>query len=488
MPLALLASCDSYLDVKSEFDIDSNEIFSNIDGVEMAVNGVYRLMASPDLYSRNLTWGFASAIGQNYTYGASSSKYDINHDWKNFTTMPAAIWEKGFNVIANANQVLAEVEGKDASFFPEGQVHKDMIVGEMYGVRALMHFDLMRLFTPAFTTADNKKKVLMPYVDTYPCPYPTHIASDKLLDRAIADMKIACEKLGYADTLVCRQWNTNKNYRWKTNSMSGKPPRLFFYWRGSHMNFMAANALLARMYMWKGDYTNARKYAVAVVNGFNGIRYSWASSSSLSSKGSFLPNRPDEMIMGIHRNLEDHYVQYEGYSGAEYTNNYLKMDDKVMDALFAGDESDLRYKGQLWKGGEYYAYKRYGTWARKMNDNGYAYELQYFEPVFPIISKPELYFIIAECDIRNGNIEHAMTLINEIRKTRGIMGEELPLAVTADEAMKHLRKEVVKEGLTMGQTFYWFKRQGLDIWYGPEAEIKMTEERWTIPVPDSETI
>ena len=51
MPLALLASCDSYLDVKSEFDVDSKEIYSTTDGFEMAVNGVYRLMASPALYS-----------------------------------------------------------------------------------------------------------------------------------------------------------------------------------------------------------------------------------------------------------------------------------------------------------------------------------------------------------------------------------------------------------------------------------------------------
>ena len=179
MPLALLASCDSYLDVKSEFDVDSDEIFSTTAGVEMAVNGVYRLMAGTSLYARDLTWGYASVLGQNYKLGISASKYDLIYDHKNFTAYPAAIWEKGFNVIANANQVLANIKDKDASFFGN-EIHKTLIEGEMHGIRALMHFDLMRLFTPAPTTAENKNTVLMPYVDTYPCPYPTHIKTSEL--------------------------------------------------------------------------------------------------------------------------------------------------------------------------------------------------------------------------------------------------------------------------------------------------------------------
>jgi hypothetical protein len=301
-------------------------------------------------------------------------------------------------------------------------------------------------------------------------------------------MEIAREKLGYLDTIFCRSWNSREDYRFKTNGMSGKPPRLFFYFRGSHMNFFAATALLARMYMYKGDYDKAEEYASALIKGFNGIKYSFATTTSLSSKSSFRPNRPSEIIMAFYRNYEDHYDTYEGYAGEDYSQRYLKMDDKTMNALFAGDESDLRYKGHLWKAGEYYTYKRYGTWNRLNYEDGYDYMLQYFAGLFPVISLPEMYHIVAECQIRRGAISEAMENINLLRSKRGIMGQELPLDVTADEAMKYLRTEVVREGLTFGQTFFWFKRQGKNIWYGPEAEIEMNEDRWTIPVPDSETI
>ena len=114
--------------------------------------------------------------------------------------------------------------------------------------------------------------------------------------------------------------------------------------------------------------------------------------------------------------------------------------------------------------------------------------MQYYANLFPIISLPEMWHIIAECDIRDGNVANAMDILISLRQIRGILEYELPTDVTPEEAMNHLRTEVVREGLTFGQTFFWFKRQGKDIWYGPESEINMTEERWTIPVPDSETI
>ena len=217
MPLALLASCDSYLDVKSEFDVDSNEIFSTTDGFEMAINGIYRLMSSDQLYAKNLTWGFASALGQNYKQGTTSNKTDITYDYVNYSAVPSVIWDKAFNVIANINQVLNQSLKKDAGFY-ETDLHKDVIEGEMYGLRALMHFELMRYFTPAFTKTEHKKTVLMPYVDTYPCPYPTHIETGEILEKAIRDMQLARERLAYLDTMAYYSQNGNYQLRFKSNS------------------------------------------------------------------------------------------------------------------------------------------------------------------------------------------------------------------------------------------------------------------------------
>ncbi|MBO5710949.1 MAG: RagB/SusD family nutrient uptake outer membrane protein [Rikenellaceae bacterium] len=491
MPLALLASCDNYLDVKSEFDVDSDEIFSTTDGFEMAVNGVYRLMAGTSLYSRDLTWGYASVLGQNYKLGISANKYDLIYDHKNFASYPAAIWEKGFNVIANANHILAQAQSKEASFFEEGETHKLVIEGEMYGIRALMHFELMRLFTPAFTTDANKKTVLMPYVETYPCSHPTHIATSELLKKAIKDMEIAREKLASADTITFYDHNIKVDYRFKTLTGPSVYPRLFFYCRGSRMNFMAATALLARMYMWQGDYTKARKYAQEVIDGYrNGkIIYNFEPSANMNNLSNFRPTRPEEIIFAVNRNLEDSRSEFERYVGADYTKANFEMDDQVMNALFEGDETDARYSGLYWKANKYYNSHKYSVYTRMTSADGFNdTNMSSFGALFPVISLPELYFIVAECDIRNGNIANAMEILTLIRQKRGIMEYSLPTeGVTTEEATNYLRREVVRDGLSFGQTFFWFKRRGQNVWNGLN-EIEMTEEKWTVPVPDSETI
>ena len=165
------------------------------------------------------------------------------------------------------------------------------------------------------------------------------------------------------------------------------------------------------------------------------------------------------------------------------------MDDQVMDALFEGDEEDARYNGLYWKQSKYYDSRHYSTYARMASADGFNdMNMSYYGALFPVISLPEMYFIVAECDIINGNLTNAMSIINLIRQNRGIMEYELSAdGITSEEAMNYLRREVVRDGLTFGQTFFWFKRRGQNVWNG-QKEVEMTEERWTIPAPDSETI
>ena len=330
----------------------------------------------------------------------------------------------------------------------------------------------------------------MPYVDVYPCPYPTHIATSELLKKAIKDMEIAREKLAAIDTLTFISWNKKVDHRfYSMQSVQSSCPRLFFYNRGGRMNFMAATALLARMHMWGGDLIKARKYAQEVINSWNGIVYTFEPFANMSNLGNFRPTRPAEILMAISRNLEDSRAAFESIVSKDYSSKNLTMDDQVMDALFEGDEEDARYNGLYWKQSKYYDSRHYSTYARMASVDGFNdTNMSYYGALFPVISLPEMYFIVAECDIINGDLTNAMSIINLIRQNRGIMEYELSAdGITSEEAMNYLRREVVRDGLTFGQTFFWFKRRGQNVWNG-QKEVEMTEERWTIPAPDSETI
>ena len=49
-----------------------------------------------------------------------------------------------------------------------------------------------------------------------------------------------------------------------------------------------------------------------------------------------------------------------------------------------------------------------------------------------------------------------------------------------------LYKEIIRETLTEGQTFYLFKRLDMDVYNGT-TPIKMSPEKWYAPLPNGET-
>lgn len=129
--LGVLSSCNDFLDVTSDTELVEEDLYSDITGVRMAVNGVYKSLSSTDLYGKNLTWGFASAIGHNYetsstTYLPTSLYYAAQFDWENAEDVTEQIWSKAYNTIAACNDIIQHVEGKDTTFFELGSIERDM--------------------------------------------------------------------------------------------------------------------------------------------------------------------------------------------------------------------------------------------------------------------------------------------------------------------------------------------------------------------------
>ena len=267
LPIFWLTSCNDFLDVSADNELLQKEIFADYKGVRMAVNGVYRNLSSTSLYGQNLTWGFASAIGHNYQ---STSRiylpyglYEVaSFDWENASaqSLTGSIWATGYNVIANCNDIIQQVISKDTSFFGEGKMEKDMILGEMYGVRALVHFDLFRLFCPAPITQNTGRAI--PYVTKYPDLQPSYQDAPAFMDSVIMDMTRAQSLLAVVDTVFNRRQNTSVEHRVRSEGKGlVDSPDDFFLYRATRMNYFAANALLARMYMYNGDEENAYKNA-----------------------------------------------------------------------------------------------------------------------------------------------------------------------------------------------------------------------------------
>ena len=57
-------SCDGWLDVKPQDEIDEKDLFATGDGYRHLLNGIYYGLSNSSLYGRELTWGIVDALGQ----------------------------------------------------------------------------------------------------------------------------------------------------------------------------------------------------------------------------------------------------------------------------------------------------------------------------------------------------------------------------------------------------------------------------------------
>ena len=263
-------SCSEWFDVSPDNLVTKDDLFSTNEGFRIALNGIYIDMSQKALYGQELSWSFNSFLGQNYDLSPYSwntlspylpaTKYDYENTY--LKTVSDAIWAKGFNAIANCNSLIQEVETHDSTFFVEGEREKQLILAEARGLRALMHFDILRLFAPAPIINDNNAYV--PYVKAYPTLQPQRLSTTEVMKNVIEDLEYAKKKLADNDTLYNSKMMTNTNYRFVSGYSVDAKGGPFYGFRGTRFNYFAASALLARAYQYVGDKENAYKNAMAV--------------------------------------------------------------------------------------------------------------------------------------------------------------------------------------------------------------------------------
>ena len=349
-----------------------------------------------------------------------------------------------------------------------------MILGEMYGVRALVHFDLFRLFCPAPVTGNTGRAI--PYVTRYPDLQPSYQNAPVFMDSVIMDMTRAQSLLAVVDTVFNRRQNTSIYSRVRSQDRGlVDSPDDFFLYRATRMNYFAANALLARMYMYEGDEEKAYENACLAYS-FHLKWFRWTGSSyqgGVSNINFLYPKRYNELFLCFSNNdvVDNMENILKGYSSA------LRM--KNMDVLFAGDMDDYRYTGFYNKTTLAYGAQRYATWLR-LSGATFKEVLDQL-PLLPVIRASEMYHIQIEYLLNRERKNEAIELFNTLRtKTR------LTADMSIDDLKLKLVYDIIRETLTEGQTFFMFKRLNRDIFNGSD-DIKMTPEKWVVPIPYSES-
>lgn len=485
-PLVLNVSCNKFLDVMPDDQILQEKLFKDADGTRIAVNGVYRIMSTPSLYGNNLSWGMMSAMGQNYEVWALPYKMQdiarFNYASSTAQENLEAVWQTAYNALANCNNIIKQVEPKDSLFFPERTTEKNMILGEMYGLRALIHFELLRIFSPAPATGFNGQTI--PYVTDYPTYQPQRLNMPDIFAKITGDLKKAQSLLAVVDTVVLRQVNRTGVGRVRSgSSWINLPQGDFFNYRAERMNYFAATGMLARAYMYKGDYDSAYKYARVVYDAQKRNWYQWTQSinqGQISDVDYIYTKRPDELMLTF--SDANTYLYYETALNANGIGSMaFSMNDTYVTELFQGDNDDYRKVGWYNR----YNDQRYLTWTKPKGNSYYAEQVLNGQgPLLPVMRFTEMYHILVECNIRQNKVTDAVTILNDLRTNRGAK-TKIANTVSGPALMEILIKDIVRETLTEGQTFFLFKRLNRNIYNGATDRV-MQPADWFAPLPQSE--
>ena len=121
------------------------------------------------------------------------------------------------------------------------------VKGEAIALRALFHFDLARMYGQSPVTGMNVKAI--PYIRNFGVRSTPFSTLQNALDSCIADLGTAKDLLANTDTSAVLKAVNDP----------------FTSYTQNHMNYWAVQALMARVYLYKGDRDNADKYAKAVI-------------------------------------------------------------------------------------------------------------------------------------------------------------------------------------------------------------------------------
>jgi len=232
--LAGLTACDKYLDLEPAQSISENIALDSDRNVKNVLRGAYNVFRREALYNGNLLrnaelLGGDGEILWTGTFGgprqiAQKTMFAENEDVR-------VQWMDSYNGINITNNVLSALDVVNAD-------DRNRVEGEALFLRALFHFDLVRFYALPYVAGTTNSQLGVPIVAT-----PTRGINENSF--------VARNTVEDVYTQVITDLNRASDLLPATN--------------GVFATKSAADALLARVYLQKGDYQNARDRANTVI-------------------------------------------------------------------------------------------------------------------------------------------------------------------------------------------------------------------------------
>ncbi len=460
-----LSSCSDWFDVLPRTQMYEGDLYAKEYGFQQQVTGLYINMSSPSLYGREATFGLMDVLTGMYdipNVANNTYKYALQYNYEQSSTKGAitSLWSTGYNVIANANEMLrnagivqdvAKEETQNAKLSDKfnSEQTRDILCGEALAVRAYVHFDLLRMFGQ--TPKENPDKPSIPYVTTLKKEVTPQSTCKEVVEKVETDLLQAERLLKTTDPVVKGNPQPSDSY-------------FAHYKRAARMNYYAVCGLLARVYAYAGDWTNARKWAEVVVNS---NKYSWNTNASIE-KGDKVGT--SELVFSLYdSDMKTNDDPYFKITTDGNNSNWLPISGASYKSLY--QDGDRRAKLFNTTGGDYLCQKYVVT----ENDVTDSLSVQHR---YPMIRLSEMYYILTEADLDADDLAQANTDLNAVRVGKGLPSKDF---TTTDEVRKELDNEYQREFVAEGQLFYYIKRRNAQNLINTQYKVD-----FVFPLPDNE--
>ena len=464
--LFVTTSCEDFLNITPEGQAKRDELLNTTEGIEEAMYGVYSQLRSNTLYGQELYFQTLEVMAHNlYCDGNTSitALGNFEYDNTNVKSHFENIWTTMYKNISNVNSVLDAPLVANAKEFPY-----TIYRGEALGLRAFMHFDLVRLFAEQYTQNPNAEGI--PYATSFSLKTPDFESLKENYQHIISDLL-------EADSLLADE----EMYEDEGSYMLD---------RQIHFNKYAVKATLARVYLTMGDKAKAAKYAKEIIDD---KKYYLKEMTEVKDDLAGVLSKK-ECIFGVY---------YSGF----YTQVYekLHLTTTFYSLNLRADYKSIYDKDHI---GNDYRLSSYFTTVSQGSDQvdrlckfTEIYELNNNVASRPsdlilginMIRIPEMYYIMAEALLEE-DADLAMAYYNEVRKHRGLepldnttIDENTGELVDRPLTLQLINEERYKEYFGEGQLFFNMKRLNQPIIsYDNVTTYEASKKTYVVPIPDIE--
>lgn len=466
----MMVSCDSWLEVKPYDKISEGELQKSEEGYQKMLNGIYIDLNSDALYGQSLSVEMIEVMGGAYAIGTDNSVWANYKDLSNYQygteywrNRLDQTWNKAYALILNCNKILENID-QNQGLFTGGNYYA--VKGEALALRAMLHFDMLRLFGPVYAK-DSDKKAIPYYNKQTNSPEPI-LTAKEVAEKVVADLEEA------------RILLANDPVKTEGTLMSGSQDGTsnFMRYRALRLNYYAVEALLARVNLYMGNKTEAFKYATDVIKTADQGIFPFVDKSLIIGS----PADPDRIfsseVLFALTNTSRSKIHKNFYDPSRLPNYVFRMDDNLMSnivyggaATTGGYQDDYRYRANwIATGSNRYFYKYSDMVANGSIQN----------TMIPMIRLGEMFLIAAES--QSDNLANGVQYVNALRRNRGVAN----LQTLTPDLLKY---EYIRELYGEGQLFYLYKRLNSDIITSSNANKnpKASDLIFVVPLPDSET-